>query len=220
MSLTQRIKTATSRAVSLAFAIVLAGCGGGSEESPDCGGDFAVAVTAGLSCFGTVTTPSPPPPATPPPSSPPPPPAPEEPPERTNRVHMQHYDEFEPNDIHDNANPVAFGTAPVTDHIGISVTGTATQDADPADFFVFTPTRTGPYLVYLRRSGETEIAATDEVYIAAYDQSQSTIDATPIGTVAEQVVQVDLTAGLAYYVEINAYNTGVDGFDYELVIID
>ena len=133
---------------------------------------------------------------------------------------MQHFTEFEPNNILDNANPVFFRSAPVSDHIGISVTGSVTRGTDAADFIVFTPTRTGAYLVYLRRDGETEIAVSDEVYIAAYDQAQSTIDATPLGTMTEQAIHIEFTAGLAYYVEVNGYNTATSGFDYELVIID
>ena len=58
------------------------------------------------------------------------------------------------------------------------------------------------------------------MYIAVYDQSQTTIASTPIGTVARQIFTVDLTAGLAYYVEINGYNTGPDSFAYKLVVVD
>ena len=42
----------------------------------------------------------------------------------------------------------------------------------------------------------------------------------PIGTIAEQIFTVDLTAGLAYYVEINGYNTGPDSFAYKLIVVD
>ena len=219
MTQTENSKTGTKWIVSLALAASLSGCGGGGGDDPDCGGDLAVAVTGGLSCLGTVTKNSPPPP----PPAPPPPPPPatgEPPPEKSNRVHMEHFTEFEPNNVMDNANPVSFRSAPATDHIGISVKGTVTQDSDPSDFVIFTPTRTGPFLVYVRRNGETEIAETDSIYIAAYDQSQSTIDATPIGIPTEQILHVEFTAGLAYYVQVNGYNTGTIGFDYELVIID
>ena len=215
MAQTAHSQTGTKWIASLALAASLCGCGGGGGDNQDCGGDLAVAVTGGLSCLGTVTKTSPPPPP------PPPPPATgEPPPEKSNRVHMQHFTEFEPNNVMDNANPVSFRSAPATDHIGISVKGTVTQDTDPTDFVIFTPTRSGPFLVHVRRNGETEIAETDSIYIAVFDQSQSTLDATPVGISTEQILHVEFTAGLAYYVQVNGYNTGAGGFDYELVIID
>ena len=53
-----------------------------------------------------------------------------------------------------------------------------------------------------------------------YDQSQSTIASTPLGSVVKQQLGVDLLAGLAYYVEVNGYNTGPSTVDYKLVLID
>jgi hypothetical protein len=38
--------------------------------------------------------------------------------------------------------------------------------------------------------------------------------------VEEQRLVVELTAGLAYYVEVNGYNTASMRYDYKLVIID
>ena len=218
MTPSTKSRTFPKWAASLALAASLSGCGGGGD-SEDCGGDWAVALTGGLSCLGKVTRTSPPPPP-PPPPPPAQPPTTEPPPEKSNRVHMQHFDEFEPNDILDNANAVFFRSAPATDHIGIAVQGSTGKDTDKADFFVFTPTRTGPYLVYVRHEGDDDIAVTDAVFIAAYDQSQSTMEATPLGTVAEQILTVEFTAGLAYYVEVNGYNSATSGFNYELVIID
>ena len=60
----------------------------------------------------------------------------------------------------------------------------------------------------------------DEVYLMVYDQSQSTIASTPVGTFETQRLSIDLVAGLAYYVEVNGYNTGSTAEDYKLVIID
>jgi hypothetical protein len=53
-----------------------------------------------------------------------------------------------------------------------------------------------------------------------YDQSQSTVAGTPVGSIETQHLGIDLVAGLAYYVEVNGYNTGSTGEDYRLVIID
>jgi hypothetical protein len=65
----------------------------------------------------------------------------------------------------------------------------------------------------------SESLQSDEVYLMVYDQSQSTMASTPVGAVDEQHLGVDLVAGLAYYVEVNGYNTGSTPEDYKLVII-
>jgi hypothetical protein len=80
-------------------------------------------------------------------------------------------------------------------------------------------TRTDLYAVYLCGESCTEQPVNDEVCIAVYDQSQTTLVSTSIGTVKEQQLTVELEAGLAYYVEINGYNT-VSTFGYRLVVID
>ncbi len=50
-----------------------------------------------------------------------------------------------------------------------------------------------------------------------YDQNQTTIASTPVGTIARQEFAVDLTAGFAYYVEVNGY-AAADRYDYQLAI--
>ena len=111
-------------------------------------------------------------------------------------------------------------TSPLNASAAVEMTGTVKQDDDPADFFIFTPLRSDTFAVYLCEETCVEQVEGDSVYIAVYDQSQTTIASTPIGTVAKQIFTVDLTAGLAYYVEINGYNTGPDSFAYKLIVVD
>jgi hypothetical protein len=200
----------------LLLAAALTGCGSGSPEGERCGPDLVVAMTAGLSCLGTVTTSSPPPPpaSAPPPASEPPPE-----PEPGNTVVMNRVAEYEPNSTFDNANPVSFKAAAPGDNIGIEITGSVERESDAADFFILTPPRTDMYAIYLCADSCTEQPVTDEVYIAVYDQGQTTIASTPVGTSAKQQLAVELAAGLTYYVEINGYDT-VFEYDYRLVIID
>ena len=199
-----------------ALLALLTACGGGSGEEEPCGGTLIAVATGGLSCIGQVSSSSPPPPSPPPAAAPPA----DDPPPPTRTVVMNSIDEYEPNSTPDNANPVNFLDAAPEQSIGIEAFGNVGRGDDAADFFIITPTRTDHFLVYLCGPSCTEQPITDEVYIAVYDQSQTTIAATPIGVEAEQFIRVELTAGLAYYVEINGYNTGSDGLDYQLVVID
>ena len=218
MNIMQSFNRALQRIAALLAMTTLAACGGGSEDESQCSAVVAV-VTAGLGCLGTVTVtspPPPPPPVNPPPASPPPPP----PPPGSNVVRMEFHTEYEPNNTLDNANPVGFRAASSDEHIGMDITGAVNSTDDPADFFIFTPPRSGHFLVYLCSDTCTETLQTDRVYLMVYDQSQSTVASTPVGSVETQHLGVDLVAGLAYYVEVNGYNTESTTEDYKLVIID
>lgn len=193
----------------------LAACGGSADDT-QCAPVVAI-VTLGFGCLGAVTVtspPPPPPPVNPPPASPPPPPP------SSNVVRMAFHVEYEPNNTLDNANPVSFKSASADEHIGIDISGNVSQADDAADFFIFTPPRTGQFLIYLCAGDCTETLQSDEVYLMVYDQSQTTLASTPVGAVETQRLGVDLVAGLAYYVEVNGYNTGSATEDYKLVIID
>ena len=191
----------------------LAACGGGEEES-QCP-ELVAVVTMGFGCLGTANVSSPPPPpVSPPPASPPPPPP------SSNTVRMNFHVEYEPNNTLDNANPVSFGSAAPDEHIGIDIAGAINQSNDTADFFIFTPPRSGHFLVYLCADTCTDALQSDEVYLMVYDQSQTTVASTPVGAVETQRLGLDFVAGLAYYVEVNGYNTGSAAADYKLVIID
>ncbi len=202
------IFTALQRTTLLMVLAALAACGGSEDEQP-CSQTLAV-LTAGLCLLGEVTYSST---STSGSSSIPPPPS-------SNTVVMRRVVEFEPNSTLDNANPVAFRNATADKHIGIEITGSVSQTDDRSDFFILSPPRSGHFLVYLCDESCGETLHSEQVYLMVYDQSQSTIASTPLGSVVKQQLGVDLLAGLAYYVEVNGYNTGPSPVDYKLVLID
>ena len=202
------IFTALQRTTLLMVLAALAACGGSEDEQP-CSQTLAV-LTAGLCLLGEVTYSST---STSGSSSIPPPPS-------SNTVVMRRVVEFEPNSTLDNANPVAFRNATADKHIGIEITGSVSQTDDSSDFFILSPPRSGHFLVYLCDESCGEALHSEQVYLMVYDQSQSTIASTPLGSVVKQQLGVDLLAGLAYYVEVNGYNTGPSPVDYKLVLID
>lgn len=202
------IFTALQRTTLLMVLAALAACGGSEDEQP-CSQTLAV-LTAGLCLLGEVTYSST---STSGSSSTPPPPS-------SNTVVMRRVVEFEPNSTLDNANPVAFRNATADKHIGIEITGSVNQTDDSSDFFILSPPRSGHFLVYLCDESCGEALHSEQVYLMVYDQSQTTIASTPLGFVVKQQLGVNLLAGLAYYVEVNGYNTGPSPVDYKLVIID
>ena len=127
------------------------------------------------------------------------------------------FGEYEPNNLLDNANIVSIPDGSADKSASLHLTGTVQGTHDVADFFVFTPTRSGAHLIYLCADTCDESLEEDSAYIMIYDQSQTTIASTPVGTIARQEFAVDLTAGFAYYVEVNGYATA-DRYDYQLAI--
>jgi hypothetical protein len=86
---------------------------------------------------------------------------------------------------------------------------------------VFTPVRSGDYLVYLCAGSDcSESAVTDDVYIMLFDQSQTTIAHTDTINRSERRFSVNLSAGLAYYAEVHALDNNGRINDYRLVIIE
>jgi len=138
----------------------------------------------------------------------------------SNTVRVTRSNEWEPNNVLDNANLVAFPAVSGGDHAAIEITGSVQDDTDPSDFFIITPPTTDDYLVYLCLESCSDHPVDDAAYLMVYDQSQTTIASTPIGVESEKFLSVSLTAGLAYYVEINGYDTAQMPYDYKLVIID
>jgi len=126
--------------------------------------------------------------------------------------------EYEPNNILGNANVMMIpGTSPGTSEF-VAIKGSVQQQADASDHFIFTPPQSGSYRLYICEATCEAAAEDDAVYVMIYDQSQTTLASTPIGTTAKQEVDVDLIAGFAYYVEINGYNAGEFRYDYELAV--
>ena len=129
----------------------------------------------------------------------------------------QSLDEYEPNDVPDNANVVTIPGSPAKAG-PLAINGEIKKGTDSADVFVFTPPQSGTYRVQICAASCEQAATTDLVYIMIYDQSQTTLASTPIGIAGPQSLSAELNAGFAYYIEINGYNTGDDLFGYSLVV--
>lgn len=138
----------------------------------------------------------------------------------TRRANVNGFPEFEPNSTIDNANHMPLPVVPEHMSGGVEIVGSVQQDDDPADFFIFTPHRSDTYLVYLCASTCIDIVYDDQVYLMVYDQGQTSVAGTPIGTYTKQQFSVELKAGLAYYVAIHGYDTGAQPYPYKLVVIN
>ncbi len=123
------------------------------------------------------------------------------------------FDEFEPNNVLSNANVVTFPK-------GAELTGSVRSGEDNTDFFIFTPDQSGLHRIYLCADTCADSLEGDATYIMIFDQNQTTVASTPVGTMARQEVVADLTAGLAYYVEVNGYNAGEERYDYRLAVVN
>ncbi len=126
-------------------------------------------------------------------------------------------DEYEPNNLLDNANIVTFASESANENRGLR--GSVQSTDDIADYFIFTPKRSSAHHIYLCADSCDESIEDDTVYIMIYDQNQTTIASTPVGTMAKQEFAVELTAGLAYYIEVNGY-AATDRYDYLLAVIE
>lgn len=127
-------------------------------------------------------------------------------------------DEYEPNNVLDNANVMSLSSTPMGASSHMSITGSVQRGYDASDNFIFTPTQSGSYRIYLCGVTCDEAAKDDAVYVMLFDQTQTTIAGTPVGVAEDQVIDVQLTAGLAYYVEVNGYNVDGYRYDYQLAV--
>ncbi len=73
-------------------------------------------------------------------------------------------------------------------------------------------------LTVLGGCGGNDKKKEDAVYVMLFDQTQTTIAGTPVGVAEDQAIDVELTAGLAYYVEVNGYNVEGYRYDYQLAV--
>ena len=139
---------------------------------------------------------------------------------RFESAEIVHYDEFEPNSSLDNANIVTLPPGSADVSTGVEIEGRMQGAHDSADHYIFTPVRSGSYTVYLCDDTCAETLRDDSVYVMIHDQNQTTITTTPVGVSVKQELTADLVSGLAYYVQIQAYNTNSDIYDYRLVILN
>lgn len=123
------------------------------------------------------------------------------------------FGEYEPNNVLDNANVLSI---PIHASGSTAIEGSVHKDDDASDFFIFTPQQTGPYRFSVCEGTCDEASEDDAVYLMVYDQAQTTVESTPIGTISRKEVSAELVAGMAYYVEINGYNADAFAYDYRL----
>ncbi len=128
--------------------------------------------------------------------------------------------DFEPNNSLSNANIVSFPASTDASAAGALISGRISGTNDDADSFIFTPTRSGLHSVYICAETCATAAVDDELSIMLLDQNQTTVDGTPAIGSANQEVAADLTAGMAYYVQVRSNKSGLTLRDYQLVIVD
>jgi hypothetical protein len=130
------------------------------------------------------------------------------------------YAEYEPNNVPENANPVAFPVVSGDTVPGIHITGAVSDVADESDYFILSPNRSGSYAIYLCADTCTEHPTDSMVAIRVIDQFGTVIAGNPLYEDSTKIVTADLDAGIPYYVQILGFDTGDQEYQYELVIID
>jgi len=133
---------------------------------------------------------------------------------------INEYSEYEPNSSLNNANPMPFPVTDAATNAGIRVVAVVHDTDDVSDFFVITPNRSGTYELSIRTGNAPFTATAESVYLMVYDQSQTTIDSTPVGVDELLQLNVHLNAGLAYYVEVHGYETYSIHYAYTLTIAE
>jgi len=139
---------------------------------------------------------------------------------RIGSANTTQYGEFEPNNSLDNANVVALPIVSNNIRAGVEISGSLQSADNNVDYYIFTPNRSSSYNVFLCADTCADVLQDAAVRIMIYDQNQTTIDGTPIGSTATQILSANLTFGLAYYVQVHGYNTEQENYDYRLIIID
>jgi len=110
--------------------------------------------------------------------------------------------EYEPNNILNNANIVSLPA-------GMQLEGSVSSIDDVSDFYIFTPTRTGTHTILLCGDSCDAAIEDDAAYVMIYDQNH-----------ASQQITAELTAGFAYYIEVNGYNAVAFDYDYRLAVLN
>ena len=127
-------------------------------------------------------------------------------------------DEYEPNNDPGNASIVDMRTSVQAAESGFELRGRLEGATDTTDFFLFTPPHTGTYRLDLCVESCASYQDDGPAYLMVYDQDQSTLGSTPLGTTSPKDFAVDLVAGLAYYIEINAFEPGETGKHYRVKV--
>ena len=135
-------------------------------------------------------------------------------------ANIARYAEYEPNNVPDNANPVAFPTVSGDTVPGIEVTGAVWDVSDESDYFILSPNQSGVYAIYLCADTCTEHPTDSMVAIRVIDQFGTVIAGNPLYEESTKIVTAGLDAGLPYYVQVLGFDTHEQEYPYKLVIID
>lgn len=130
------------------------------------------------------------------------------------------YAEYEPNNVPENANPVAFPIVSGDIVPGIEITGAVRDVSDVSDYFILSPNQSGVYAIYLCADTCTEHPTDSMVAIRVIDQFGTVIAENPLYEESTKIVTAGLDAGIPYYVQIFGFNTHGQEYQYKLVIID
>jgi hypothetical protein len=126
------------------------------------------------------------------------------------------FEAFEPNNTFDNANIVSLPFATN----GVAIGGSLSGATNNADTFIFTPNRTGLYSIYVCAETCASAAEAETLSIMLLDQAQTTLDSTVTSDSTNLEVAANLTAGMAYYVQVRRYESSPVARPYNLVIVE
>lgn len=126
------------------------------------------------------------------------------------------FNAFEPNNSFDNANIVTFPSASDGALIGGSLSGSS----DDTDTFIFTPNHTGLHSIYICADSCASAAEDQQLSIMLLDQSQTTLESTVAGSNSNLEVAANLTAGMAYYIQVQDTALAANGREFNLVVVE
>ena len=138
----------------------------------------------------------------------------------TRSANIARYAEYEPNNVLENANPVAFPSVSGDVVPGIEITGAVRDVSDESDYFILSPNQSGVYAIYLCADTCTEHPTDSMVAIRVMDQFGTVIAGNPLYEESTKIVTADLDAGMPYYVQVVGFDTFGQEYPYKLVIID
>lgn len=135
-------------------------------------------------------------------------------------ANIARYAEYEPNNIPENANPVAFPIVSGDTVPGIEITGGVRDVSDVSDYFILSPNQSGHYAIYLCADTCTEHPTDSMVAIRVIDQFGTVMAGNPLYEESTKIVTAGLDAGVPYYIQVFGFDTGGQEYPYKLVIID
>ena len=141
-------------------------------------------------------------------------------PDSSHPASIARYVEYEPNNVPENANPVAFPIVSGDTVPGIEIVGAVRDVSDESDYFILSPNQSGLYAIYLCGDTCTEHPTDSMVAIRVIDQFGTVIAGNPLFEESTKIFTAALDAGIPYYVQIVGFDTQGAEYPYKLVIID